>query len=85
MKQEILKTVDMLADRLGELDSDKRITSWQIRKIEDKFQIILWLGTKDATAFSMHSIQTGLHRTLLAAIDEAIDLFRTHTADCSLC
>jgi len=71
-----------LSDKFGELDS---AFGWQLNKLpNDKFSITIWtkskLGNEPACSF-----KTSVHDKLYKAVDEAINMFREHLSDCSLC
>ncbi len=72
-----------LADKLGELDNYKNISGYKILKIDGKFVITVKIRQKNSVM--AHNVITGKHDILIDAVSEAIELFREHLTDCSLC
>lgn len=71
-----------LSDKLGELDS---AFGWQLNKLpNDRFSITIWTKNQLGDGPSC-SFKTKVHANLYSAVDEAIDMFREHMSDCSLC
>ena len=70
-----------LSDKFGELNS---AYGWQLNRLPgDKFSITIW--TKDKLGGPSCSFKTKTHDNLHKVVDEAIEMFREHLSDCSLC
>jgi len=72
-----------LADKLGDLENHENISGYNIEKRNGKF--IVTVRIKQKNSFMAHVVRTKGHNNLLEAVDEAIELFREHLSDCSLC
>lgn len=72
-----------LADKLGELDNNKNISGYWIVKTKDGFVITVQIKQKNSVM--SHTVITKSHKNLFDAVEEAIELFREHLSDCSLC
>lgn len=71
-----------LSDKFGELDS---AFGWQLNRLpNNQFSITIWTKSKLGDG-PMCSFKTKVHDNLYKVVDEAIDLFREHLSDCSLC
>ena len=72
-----------LSDKFGELDSNKNVTGYKIVKIDGKFVITVQIQQKDSVL--SHVVRTRKHTNLFKAVEEAIELFKEHLSDCSIC
>lgn len=72
----------MLGDKLGELHS---AFGWRIEKTpNNEFVVVVWTMPKMGPQVP-HEMRTGAYDNVYKAVDEAIEIFKEHLSDCSLC
>ncbi len=72
----------MLSDKLGELNS---AFGWRIEKTPiGEFEIVVWIKPQIGPP-TPHEVRTKPHKNIHQAVDEAIEIFKEHLADCAIC